>query len=166
MNKVQLLALLGPCDMCWNKRIHEGLKVGPPPLSKTLADLPVSSFLSLADATHGGKSLIESELEPFFFVVLWPKIVARQLEKCICDLKHQNVRVVVFMTNEDALTRAPHTMFGEMLLKTFQTGDDRRVFFWLRLLDAKSIVREGIESDFAGLLGIETLRDGGRLRRL
>lgn len=48
MNKVELFALLRPGDMRWNKRIHEGLKVGPPPLSETLADFPISGFLPLA----------------------------------------------------------------------------------------------------------------------
>lgn len=70
------------------------------------------------------------------------------------------------MANEDAFACATHAMVVEVLLEALQSGDDRRIFFWLRFFDAEGIVREGVESDFAGLLGIETQRDCGRLGRL
>lgn len=141
--------------MCWYERIHESLKVGPPPLSKTFANFPVSSLLALAYATDGGKPLIEPDLEAFLFSIIRPKVVARELEKCVCNLKHQNMWVVVFMTNENAFAGATHAMVGEVLLETFQPGDNGGIFFRLRFLDAKCVVRKGVESDFLGLLGIE-----------
>jgi len=126
--------------MCWNKRIHEGLKVGPPPLGKTLADFPISSFLALAYATDRGKSFVESKLEAFFFTILMPELLAAKLEKGIRDLEHQNVRVIVLMANEDALAGATHAMVGKVLLEAFQTGDDGRIFFGLRFLDTECVV--------------------------
>jgi len=40
LHQVQFLAFFRFRDVCRNERVHECLKIGPPPLSKAVADLP------------------------------------------------------------------------------------------------------------------------------
>ena len=40
-----------------------------------------------------------------------------QFEEGIGDLEHENVRVTVFVTDEDTLARPPHSMLFIVLLK-------------------------------------------------
>ena len=39
-----------------------------------------------------------------------------QLKEGVCDLKHENVWVVMFVTHKNALARSPHSMLLIMLL--------------------------------------------------
>lgn len=41
LDKVELLALFGPGDVTWQEWVHEGLKVGSPPLCQSVANIPV-----------------------------------------------------------------------------------------------------------------------------
>ena len=36
--------------------------------------------------------------------------VGVQLEESICNLEHENMRVIVFMTDQNGFTRPPHTI--------------------------------------------------------
>ena len=48
--------------------------------------------------------------------------------------------MVVFVTYKYALTRATHSMLVEVLLKSRQAGDHRRIFLRLSLFGTKSII--------------------------
>lgn len=67
-----------------------------------------------------------------------------QLEEGIGNLQHQDVRVVVFVADEDALAGAPHAVLLIVLLQTLQSSQHRWVLLWLRLLRPERVVREGI----------------------
>jgi len=82
-----------------HKGVHEGLEVGAPPLRKAVADLPVTRLLAVAKTSDGSQPLVQARLESLNLVVLGLQVVARKLEKRVCDLKHEDVRVVMFMTN-------------------------------------------------------------------
>lgn len=110
LDKVQLLALLWSGDVGGDEGVHEGLKVGTPPLGKTVADLPVAALLALADATNRSQTLVKTGLEALDLVVLGSEVVAWQLEEGVCDLQHQDVRVVVLVADENALAGAAHSM--------------------------------------------------------
>lgn len=84
-----------------------------------------------------------------------------QLEKGVRDLQHQDMRVIMLMTNQDALTRPPHAMLLIMFLQALQTRQHRGVFFWLSLLRAEGVVGERVQSDSLGLVGIEGVGKGG-----
>lgn len=147
LDKVKLLAFLWPSHMRRDKGVHEGLKVGPPPLGQAIANLPVSRLLTLADAADGGEALVEAGLEPFDLVVLGAEVVAGELEEGVCDLQHEDVRVVVLMADEDALAGAAHAVLGVVLLEALEAGDDGRVLLGLGLLDAEGVVGERVEAD-------------------
>ena len=63
--------------------------------------------------------------------------------------------MVVFVTYENALTSATHSMLVEVLLKSRQAGDDRWIFLRLGLFGTKSIIAQWVQGDCLGLIGIE-----------
>jgi len=166
LDKVEFLALLGPSDVRGDERIHEGLEVGPPPLREAVADLPVAGLLALAQPAHGRQPLVQPRLEARDLLVLGPQVVARQLEEGVCDLQHQDVRVVVLVADQDALAGAPHAVRRVVLLQPLQPRRHRWVLFWLRLLDAKGVVGERVQPDRLGLVPVEGQRDDGGVPRL
>lgn len=99
--------------------VHERLKVWAPPLRQRVANLPVliDSF-SRELRSDWCEPLIQSRLEPVDLVVFGLEVVARQLEERVCNLQHQDVRVIVFMTDEDAFTGTAHAMELIVLFET------------------------------------------------
>lgn len=66
LDKVQLLALLWPRDVRRDEGVHEGLKVGPPPLRERVADLPlVVDALACELRADGREALVQPRLEAF-----------------------------------------------------------------------------------------------------
>ena len=77
MYEVELLALLWPGDVRGDERVHESLEVRPPPLRKSVADLPlvVDAFAGELRA-YGCEALVEPGLEPLDLVVFGTEIIA------------------------------------------------------------------------------------------
>lgn len=116
LDKIELLALLGTCDVCWDERIHEGLEVGAPPLGKAVANMPVACRLAVAQTADGSQALVQALLKTLHLVVLGLEVVARQLKEGIGYLKHQDVWVVVLVADENALAGAAHAVLVVVLL--------------------------------------------------
>jgi len=83
--------------MCGYERVHEGLEIWPPPLSKRVCNLPfiIDTFTGELGA-NWRESLIQSGLESFDFVVFgsevvtWTIIRVRQIQfgNQIVDVAH------------------------------------------------------------------------------
>lgn len=120
--------------MRWEKRVHEGLEVRSPPLGQGVAYLPfVVHALARELVAYWCQTFIQAELEAFDFIVFGLKVVTRsakrqltgkhrsrkrlilQFEEGICYLQHQDVRMVVFMANQDSFAGPAHTMLFVML---------------------------------------------------
>ena len=67
-----------------------------------------------------------------------------QLEECICNLQHEDVRVVVLVADKYAFTCPSHAMFLVMLFETLQPRKNRRILFWLSIFCAECVVAERI----------------------
>ena len=67
-----------------------------------------------------------------------------QLEKCVRDLQHQHMRMVMLMTHENALARASHPILIVVFLQTLETRQARRVLLSLRFLGAECVVGKGV----------------------
>lgn len=148
-----------------DERVHEGLEVGAPPLGKAVADVPVARRLAVSQAADGGQALVKPRLEALDLVVLRAQVISRELEEGVCDLKHQDVGVVVLVADEDALAGASHAMLVVVLLKAVKSSDHAGVLLRLGLLDAECVVGQGVESDCLRLVRFEGARDDGWLRR-
>jgi hypothetical protein len=74
--------------------------------------------------------------------------------------------MIVFMTDQHALTSPPHSMLSIVLLQTLQTCKNRRVLLRLAILGSKCIVAEGVEADGLRLIRVEILGKGRRIRAL
>lgn len=79
LNEIQLLALLRPRHVRRNKRVHERLKVGSPPLCERVTNLPLIVHALAGElASDGGKPFVQTGLETFELafvvveVVAWP----------------------------------------------------------------------------------------------
>lgn len=140
LDEVELLALLGAGDVGRDEGVHEGLEVRPPPLGKTVADMPVRRVLAVAQAADRGQALVQPGLEALNLLVSVLQIVPRELEESICDLEHEDMRVVVLVADEDALAGAAHAMLVVVLLQALKSGDDTGVLLRLGLLDAECVV--------------------------
>lgn len=77
---VQLLALLRSRDMRRDKRIHECLKVGSPPLREGVCNLPVPVARLLASAW--AETLVESCFETCDLFVFGSEVVTRTTRMC------------------------------------------------------------------------------------
>ena len=146
--------------------VHEGLEVGSPPLSQAIADLPVTSFLALAESTHRGQALVQACFEAIKLVLFGLQVIAREFEEGIGDLQHQDVRVVVLMAHQDALARAAHSMGGEVLFQTLQAGQNGRVLLGLGFFDTEGVVGQRVQADGSGLVRVELQGQDRRLCRL
>lgn len=73
LDEVQLLALLGSGDMRRDEWIHEGLKVGSPPLGKGVGNLPLALVASVCELGAGwSKALVQTVLEARdLFSIMW-----------------------------------------------------------------------------------------------
>jgi hypothetical protein len=76
-------------------------------------------------------------------------------------LKHENMGMIVFMADQNALARPPHAIAIIMFFKSLEPGCHRRVLFWLCFLGSKRVVGERIEPDRLRLVGSERGRDDG-----
>ena len=63
--------------------------------------------------------------------------------------------MVVLVAHQDTLTRPPHSILFIVFFKSFQSRNNRRVFFWLCFFGAKCVVGERVESNCLRLVGIE-----------
>src|SRR5690349_3321100 len=79
LDEVQLLALFRASDVSRDKRIHEGLGVGAPPLGEAVTNLPVARLLALTDAAHGREALVQAGLEAFDLIVVRAQVISWQL---------------------------------------------------------------------------------------
>lgn len=78
LNEIQLLALLRPSHMSRQERVHERLKVRPPPLRQRVPDLPIFVHAFARELRADGcETLIEPFLEALDFVVLEVEVVTR-----------------------------------------------------------------------------------------
>lgn len=104
--------------MCRNEWVHEGLEVGTPPLGQSIRNLPIAiPGLARKLLPCWCQPLVQPSLEAFDLVIIRMEIVARsddllveeesevgndgnkQLEEGVCDLKHEDVGVVVLVTH-------------------------------------------------------------------
>lgn len=63
--------------MSRQKRVHESLKIRPPPLRQCISDLPVLVYsLARKLRPHGRKALIQPPLETLDFVIIVEEVIA------------------------------------------------------------------------------------------
>lgn len=68
----------------------------------------------------------------------------KQLEKCIRNLQHQDVRMAMFMAHQNPLTGSAHTILLVMFLQPLETGEHGRVLLRLVLFGAEGVVRQRV----------------------
>jgi hypothetical protein len=146
--------------MAGEKGIHEGFEIRPPPLCQGVANFPIGVWIS--GRVLRSEALVQACFETADFVGRGGKVITwsvkgkgncqwkarvaeivqkrSQLEERICDLQHQNVRMIVLVADQDALARASHSMLLVVFFQSFQPGNDGGVFFWLCLFGAKRVV--------------------------
>lgn len=76
-------------------------------------------------------------------------------------MQHENVRVVVFVTDQDAFAGSAHAMLLVVLFQPLQACEHGRILLWLVLFSPKGVVAERIEADGGRLVCVEWLRNGG-----
>lgn len=89
-----------------------------------------------------------------------------QLEEGVCDLQHEDVRVVVLVADQHTLARPSHTMFLVVFLKALQAREHRGVFFGLRIFGAEGVVAERVQAYRLGLVAVEVFGEDGAVERL
>jgi hypothetical protein len=161
-----------------DKRIHERLEVGPPPLRKRIANAPlIIHALARELRADRRKALVQPRLEALDLIILGLEVVARsipalvaklrmcitnvQLEERVCNLQHQNVGMVVFVADQHALARPPHAMLLVVFFQPLQSRKHRRIFFWLAIFGAECVVAEGVEADRLRLVCVEVFGECG-----
>lgn len=121
LDEIQLLALLGSRNMGRDEWVHERLEIRSPPLRQRISNLPILiDALTTELSTHGRKPLIQSHLEPFDLLILGLQIVTRELEEGIGNLQHQDMWMIVFVTDQNAFAGTAHAMFGEVFFETLE----------------------------------------------
>lgn len=78
-----------------------------------------------------------------------------QFEESVCNLKHKNMRVIMFVAHQDTLASPSHAIVFIVLSKTLKPGDDRRVLLGLCLLGTKGVVGKRVKPNSRGLVGRE-----------
>ena len=78
-----------------------------------------------------------------------------QLEKGVRNLQHQNMWVIVFVADQDALAGSAHAMFDVVLFQSLQTCKHRGVLFWLVLFGTERIIAEREEANSLRLICVE-----------
>ena len=63
-----------------------------------------------------------------------------QLEEGVCDLQHEDVRVVVLVADQDAFASPSHAMLRVVLFQPLEPGKNGRILFGLAILGAKCVV--------------------------
>lgn len=137
--------------------VHEGLEVRAPPLRERIANLPlvVDTFAGELRA-YGRKALVQPRLETLDLLNVGSQVVARpirmsstseyrgriyaQLEEGIRNLQHEDMWVVVLMTDQDAFARPSHATCLVVFLQSLQPRQDRGIFFGLSIFGAESVV--------------------------
>ena len=103
--------------MRWNERVHESLEVWSPPLCQRVSNLPfIINTFSRELTPHRRQPLIQPHLEPLDLVIFRFQIVTRKLEESVCNLQHKDVRMIVFVADQDALAGSAHAMLDVMFL--------------------------------------------------
>ena len=87
--------------------------------------------------------------------VAWRGRGGIQFEERVRDLQHQDVWVVVLVTDQDALAGSAHAMFFVVLFQSLETRVHRRIFFRLVLFGAKGVVAEREKADGWRLVCVE-----------
>ena len=168
--------------MSGEERVHESLEIRTPPLRESITNLPgfVDTFARelRADRSETFVEALLKAVDFFIFiieVVAWPVFfvsislvsyhckleVYVQFKESIRNLQHQDMRVVMFMANQDPFASPSHAIFIIMLLQAFQARQDRRVFLRLGFLGAEGVVGERVQADSLWLMGGEVLRENG-----
>ena len=98
------------------------------------------------------------------------EVVTRKLEESVGYLEHEDMRVSVFVTEEDGFAGAAHAVVVIVASEARQACEDRGVFFGLRFFGAQGVVGHRVEADRPRLIGGERERynrsiglSGGRL---
>lgn len=164
LNKIQLLTLLRPRNMRWDKRIHKRLEIRPPPLRQRIPNLPLLIHaLPTKLRAHRRQSFIQPFFEPRDLFVFRLEVVAGEFEERVGDLQHEDVGVVVFVADEDAFASAPHAVLGVVFFEALEAREDGGIFFWLGLFGAECVVGEGVEADGFGLVAVEGIGENRRV---
>lgn len=61
----------------------------------------------------------------------------------------------MLMADQDTFACSAHAMLLVVFLQALQARKDRGIFFWLVFFRAEGVVRERVEADGLGLIGIE-----------
>lgn len=63
-----------------DERVHEGLEVGPPPLSKRIANYPLVVYAFACElCAHWCEALVQPRLEALNLVVFGAEVIARSV---------------------------------------------------------------------------------------
>lgn len=84
-----------------------------------------------------------------------------QLEEGVCDLQHEDVRVVVLVADQDAFASPSHAMLRVVFFQSLQSRKDRRILFWLAIFGSECVVAQGEQANRLGLVAVEVLGDDG-----
>lgn len=105
--------------------IHESLKVGSPPLRKSLANLPFAFVAVVGELiARRSESLIQANLEALDLISVGWKVISRKFEEGVCDLQHQDVGMVVVVAYEDTFAGSPHAVCIVMFFQALQASED------------------------------------------
>lgn len=63
--------------------------------------------------------------------------------------------MIMFMAYEDTLAGTAHSMLFIVFLETFESGENRGIFFWLVFFCAECVVAERVETDGFWLIAVE-----------
>ena len=78
-----------------------------------------------------------------------------QFEERVRDLQHQDVGMVVLVTDEDTLAGSAHAMSHVVFFQSVQACEHRGIFFWLVLFSTEGVITEGEQADGRRLVGVE-----------
>lgn len=87
-----------------------------------------------------------------------------QFEKCVRNLQHQNVWMVVLVADKDSLAGSTHAMFVIVLFQPLQACEHGGVLFRLVLFRAEGVVAEREEADGRRLVCVECFGEDGPVR--
>ena len=91
------------------------------------------------------------------------EVVTRKLEESVGYLEHKDMRVSVFVTEEDGFAGAAHAVVVIVASEAGQACEDRGVFFGLRLFGAQGVVGHRIEANSRRLIDGERERCDGSI---
>lgn len=91
------------------------------------------------------------------------EVVTRKLEESVGYLEHEDMRVSVFVTEEDGFAGAAHAMVVIVPSEARQACEHRRVFFGLRFFGAQGVVGHRVEANSRRLIGGKRERCDGSI---